>query len=632
MKYNDSYEALGDLLYPSIAASGNVYYGQTRKLALDEIFKDGFRSVIKVADDNHPGYDDSPGTRYFCWSLGSFSGTVKLSSNGTHSHAIKFLKRFVRFAEYSVIPHHTTRYDEDKRINTYSIDYTIEPTGNMMSIGPLNPINKTDVWDGRDFYFDLESSKLYIAITDDETKTAFKNLSHPDELLKPITFTNTYVNSGSATGDNNITIDPGLPDGEPNIYQYKYISDDTWRDVTDHHTDHSFSGYVLEPGDSIQFKCKSDIQHYESKTRGIQFSTTSSSDSATLSVSGNITSLIRTDFTNDFSLVNKNEFAAMFINTGHIEDASRLQLPATSLTPGCYSQMFCRCLSLTFSPELPATTLANSCYSEMFSWCSLKYGPTVLPATTLQESCYYHMFEQNALLEHFPIMLAEEGSIDELDGMFTKCRVTDVFQLYFKDIVSNGSRPSIVEYDGISRSYIYAIASSTDTNKMKVVSGSEISELFYPDSIIGVVDVDQIWAGQYDPISDAINIVSDDYSHVFETDLFSYEDLTVTCESLTIHTRSGNVVIPSGIKVVQSNCNILDLLNNQKDGIGNVDNIMTNFTMPVGYTGGECFVVTSILYSNDSTTAVSIVDFQNNVSVIHYNHYNSAECYTYSYP
>ena len=29
---HDDYEALAKLLYPSIEASGNVYYGQTRKL------------------------------------------------------------------------------------------------------------------------------------------------------------------------------------------------------------------------------------------------------------------------------------------------------------------------------------------------------------------------------------------------------------------------------------------------------------------------------------------------------------------------------------------------------------------------------------------------------------------------
>ena len=48
--HND-YEDLASLLYPSIEASGNVYYGQTRKLAIDELFNindGGFESNIKT--------------------------------------------------------------------------------------------------------------------------------------------------------------------------------------------------------------------------------------------------------------------------------------------------------------------------------------------------------------------------------------------------------------------------------------------------------------------------------------------------------------------------------------------------------------------------------------------------------
>ena len=35
---NNDYNELAKLIYPSIEASGNVYYGQTRKLAIDELF------------------------------------------------------------------------------------------------------------------------------------------------------------------------------------------------------------------------------------------------------------------------------------------------------------------------------------------------------------------------------------------------------------------------------------------------------------------------------------------------------------------------------------------------------------------------------------------------------------------
>ena len=45
-------------------------------------------------------------------------------------------------------------------------------------------------------------------------------------------------------------------------------------------------------------------------------------------------------------------------------------LPATTLSPGCYSQMFRNCFNLESAPELPALTLVQDCYSNMFSYCA----------------------------------------------------------------------------------------------------------------------------------------------------------------------------------------------------------------------------------------------------------------------
>ena len=73
-------------------------------------------------------------------------------------------------------------------------------------------------------------------------------------------------------------------------------------------------------------------------------------------------------------------------------DVSNLLLPTTTLTYGCYSRMFNKCISLTTAPALPATTLAQACYQGMFNGCTgLTTAPT-LPATTLAEACYEEMF------------------------------------------------------------------------------------------------------------------------------------------------------------------------------------------------------------------------------------------------
>lgn len=45
------------------------------------------------------------------------------------------------------------------------------------------------------------------------------------------------------------------------------------------------------------------------------------------------------------------------------------ELPGTILSPACYMQMFTECLKLTTSPELPARYSEDSCYQEMFRGC-----------------------------------------------------------------------------------------------------------------------------------------------------------------------------------------------------------------------------------------------------------------------
>ena len=109
-------------------------------------------------------------------------------------------------------------------------------------------------------------------------------------------------------------------------------------------------------------------------------------------------------------------------------------LPATTLAPGCYSGMFSTCTSLEAAPALPATTLALSCYSSMFSSCtSLKAAP-VLPATTLATSCYSSMFRDCTGLTVAPVLPATTLAPDCYAGMFggcynlnyVKCLATDI--------------------------------------------------------------------------------------------------------------------------------------------------------------------------------------------------------------
>ena len=100
-----------------------------------------------------------------------------------------------------------------------------------------------------------------------------------------------------------------------------------------------------------------------------------SGSTATFNVEGNIMSLIYGDnFIGQTTLPPMAySFAYLFMQL-NVVSAENLILPATTLTEGCYYQMFIDCASLTTAPVLPATTLAENCYQRMFRGCwSLNY-------------------------------------------------------------------------------------------------------------------------------------------------------------------------------------------------------------------------------------------------------------------
>ena len=69
-------------------------------------------------------------------------------------------------------------------------------------------------------------------------------------------------------------------------------------------------------------------------------------------------------------------------------------LPATTLKQGCYCNMFSRCTSLVTPPVISATTVASACcYNMFYSGTSLTTTTSyMLPARTLLPDCYRQMF------------------------------------------------------------------------------------------------------------------------------------------------------------------------------------------------------------------------------------------------
>ena len=91
------------------------------------------------------------------------------------------------------------------------------------------------------------------------------------------------------------------------------------------------------------------------------------------------------------NLFNPNAWDTSGTNVG-IVDASRVELPATTLTDSCYQGMFANCTGLKYAPSIPAIVGAkSSCYG-MFSGCISLITLPAIHMLTLPEYCCSYMF------------------------------------------------------------------------------------------------------------------------------------------------------------------------------------------------------------------------------------------------
>ena len=148
------------------------------------------------------------------------------------------------------------------------------------------------------------------------------------------------------------------------------------------------------------------------------------SSSGRFEAEGNIMSLLYgDDFEDKTSIGNYYySFTNLFSGCTGMASAENMILPATTLSTGCYYNMFAGCTSLTTAPELPATDLQYQCYSSMFANCSSLTSAPQLPATTLAGYyCYSYMFRGCTSLTTAPELTATTLSTGCYGGMFEDC-------------------------------------------------------------------------------------------------------------------------------------------------------------------------------------------------------------------
>ena len=126
-------------------------------------------------------------------------------------------------------------------------------------------------------------------------------------------------------------------------------------------------------------------------------------------------------------------FRRLFIGA-KIVDASKLVMPATTLSQYCYADFFSGNSTLIAPPELPAVNLAEYCYYNFFYGCSSLNASPSLPATTLAVACYMGMYERCYKLTNAPILPATTLAEASYKEMFASCSSLNSITVYADDI------------------------------------------------------------------------------------------------------------------------------------------------------------------------------------------------------
>ena len=187
---------------------------------------------------------------------------------------------------------------------------------------------------------------------------------------------------------------------------------------------------VINENTTINVSVGDKVQFYGNGTSITSYSYTTinhPSSTAKVIAYGNIMSLVDEDnFPTAKTLTSDNAFNHLF-NTSltddntSLTDASGLLLPATTLSPNCYTSLFNRCTALTAAPELPAPTMAERCYSYMFFNCTALTVAPELPSTNLAVACYDGMFMNCDHLLAAPELPATTLANECYSSMFAGC-------------------------------------------------------------------------------------------------------------------------------------------------------------------------------------------------------------------
>lgn len=473
----DDYESLAKLLYPSIEASGNVYYGQTRKLTMDEVLKKndlGFESHVRsfrVNDDTSDyGFKYKS---YFNWKLGPLKGSIRIepledesftfanfpdqydSSTGSWAPVYVLDKGNIKdcinadeleplstsfggalFAKYNIVK---SSKNVDNSIysglyKTYESDILLEFNGLYLT-NRCSPINGDD--GVNNFY--ISESSLYIHIG------TLGNFVYND----PLTIT--------AKGSGTLTVELRMSGNVPEWGAYSpsydikksggdWVTYDSWTFYnqidTSRHVD-SFNGrdcssysvltsISLSDGESIQIK--SDNPGFGEAEHYTYFNITGTGNTEAI-LSGDITSMRGVMISQSQGY----RFNRMFCANPLITSSSKLILSSIgTIGEDDFFDLFWNCTGLVDAPDMSKCIAGGMSCGTMFEGCTSLVIPPKLPSKIYYpgnepaypyNSHFNYMFNGCSSLEESPIIGYTNTSLEECAiAMFYGC--TSLKKLY----------------------------------------------------------------------------------------------------------------------------------------------------------------------------------------------------------
>ena len=233
--------------------------------------------------------------------------------------------------------------------------------------------------------------------------------------------------------EDGITVALTKGDGAPDAsFKYSQNNSDWYNYVPE-------TPITINNGDSVYFKAQNENSSLGNDSGRWQFSTAENTGNEEgIVVSGNILSLLYSDFANkSSSQLPEFVFRELFSETT-IKDVSHLKLPSTTLAKWCYYYMFSNCNYLKNAPELTANNLAEYCYGNMFSGCNKLEIAPALPATKLAVECYSEMFKGCEKLVNAPVLPATSLADYCYRSMFDEClSLTDAPKLPATKLATN---------------------------------------------------------------------------------------------------------------------------------------------------------------------------------------------------